>query len=137
MIYQHKLVAYNNVFLILVYFFFFFFYFFFFFFLISDHFIQKPCYIITLCIPGQLHRGPCGLHNSFDQGILMGDLCLSGVSSIDVFVKITIEVRMICQHKWTLLLRFVALCIILDDLCLSTEFSIGVLRNITSYLYGL
>jgi hypothetical protein len=28
----------------------------------------KPCYIITLCSPGELHRGPCGLHNSFDQG---------------------------------------------------------------------
>jgi hypothetical protein len=39
-----------------------------FFFFISDHFIQKPCYIITLCSPGELHRGPCGLHNSFDQG---------------------------------------------------------------------
>ena len=39
-----------------------------FFFLISDHFIQKPCYIITLCSPGELLRGPCGLHNSFDQG---------------------------------------------------------------------
>jgi hypothetical protein len=39
-----------------------------FFFLISDHFIQKPCYLITLCSPGELHRGPRGLHNSFDQG---------------------------------------------------------------------
>ena len=35
---------------------------------IPDHFIQKPCYIITRCSPGELHRGPCGLHNSFDQG---------------------------------------------------------------------
>ena len=43
-------------------------YLFIFLFLISDHFIQKPCYIITLCNPGELHRGPCGLHNSFDQG---------------------------------------------------------------------
>ena len=42
--------------------------FFFFFFFFSDHFIQNPCYIITLCRPGELHRGPCGLHNSFDQG---------------------------------------------------------------------
>jgi hypothetical protein len=36
-------------------------FFFDFFFLISDQFIQKPCYIIILCIPGELH-------NSFDQG---------------------------------------------------------------------
>jgi len=42
--------------------------FFFLFFFISDHFIQKPCYIITLCSPGEIHRGPCDLHNSFDQG---------------------------------------------------------------------
>jgi hypothetical protein len=39
-----------------------------FFFLFSVHFIQKPCYIITLFSPGELHRGPRGLHNSFDQG---------------------------------------------------------------------
>jgi hypothetical protein len=30
-------------------------------------YVQKPCYIVTLCSPGELHRGPCGLHNSFDQ----------------------------------------------------------------------
>jgi len=30
----------------------------FFFFLISDHFIQKPCYIITLYSPGELHMAP-------------------------------------------------------------------------------
>jgi hypothetical protein len=35
---------------------------------LSDNFIQKPRYIITLCSPGELHRDPCGLHNSFDQG---------------------------------------------------------------------
>jgi hypothetical protein len=45
-----------------------------FFFLISDHFIQKPCYIITLCSQGELHRGPCGLHNSFDQGKYQNEL---------------------------------------------------------------
>ena len=38
------------------------------FFLNFRSFYSKPCYIITLCSPGELHRGPCWLHNSFDQG---------------------------------------------------------------------
>jgi hypothetical protein len=45
----------------------------FFIFLISDHCIQKPCHVINLCSPGELHRGPVVYITHLNSENIMSD----------------------------------------------------------------